>query len=68
MGGRSYLKLNENGTIFIIPGENPDYGILCGTNVYAVGKGKHFYMIDACVRDHPKFLENVEKFTTDMDC
>jgi glyoxylase-like metal-dependent hydrolase (beta-lactamase superfamily II) len=52
----------------MIPGENPDYGMMCGTNVYAVGKGKHFYMIDACVKDHQRFLENVEKFTTDLDC
>ena len=43
--------MNEKGSIFMIPGENPDFGTLCGTNMYAIGRGKKRYMIDACSSD-----------------
>jgi hypothetical protein len=46
--GQNYLKLNKQGSIYLIPGENPDVGMLCGTNVYAIGRGKKKYIIDAC--------------------
>jgi hypothetical protein len=36
----------------MIPGENPDYGMLCGTNVYAVGYNDKWFMIDACIKNH----------------
>mmetsp|Transcript_24502 Transcript_24502/g.38004 ORF Transcript_24502/g.38004 Transcript_24502/m.38004 type:complete len:129 (-) Transcript_24502:844-1230(-) len=66
--GRHYIKLNESGSVHLIPGMNPDIGMLCGTNVYAIGTGKKRFLVDAGERDVEKFLENVEKFVTDMDC
>lgn len=49
----------------MIPGENPDFGMLCGTNVYAIGTGEKRYLIDACVNNHQKFIDNVSKFLDD---
>ncbi len=52
----------------MIPGENPDYGMLCGTNVYAVGYNDKWFMIDACIKNHDQFLFNVQQFVTDKNC
>lgn len=52
----------------MIPGENPNYGMLFGSNIFAVGIGKKRYLIDACQNDYEKFLSNVEAFVTDHDC
>ena len=60
------MKLNDHGSIYLIPGENPDVGMLCGTNCYAIGTGKKRYLIDACVKDHQKFLDNVTNFVKDF--
>ena len=54
--------MNETGSIYMIPGENPDFGMMCGSNVFAIGTGTARYMIDACVKDHAKFLRNVKAF------
>jgi hypothetical protein len=62
MDGKSYLKLNETGSICMIPGENPDVGMLCGTNVYAIGTGQKRYLVDACVNNHKKFIDNIKSF------
>ena len=62
MDGKSYLKLNDTGSICMIPGENPDVGMLCGTNVYAIGTGEKRYLIDACVNNHKKFIDNIKSF------
>ena len=62
LGGRHYVKLTQSGSVYLIPGENPDFGMLCGTNVFAVGLGKKWYMIDACIKDHIPFLSNVKAF------
>ncbi len=66
--GQNYLKLNKQGSIYLIPGENPDVGMLCGTNVYAIGRGKKKYIIDACQGDHQPFLDNMEKFLIEQKC
>ena len=52
----------------MIPGENPEYGTLCGTNMYAVGLGRKRFMIDACSADQEQFLYNVTKFMDENDC
>ena len=52
----------------MIPGENPEYGTLCGTNMYAIGRGKKRFMIDACSSDRWEFLDNVRNFMKDHDC
>jgi hypothetical protein len=48
--------------VHLIPGFNLDEGVLCGTNVYAIGKGKKRILIDACKEDHKPFLDNVREF------
>lgn len=68
MGGKSYLKLNESGSICMIPGENPDVGMLCGTNVYAIGTGEKRFLVDACVNNHKKFIDNVNSFLDQEKC
>ena len=52
----------------MIPGENPEFGTLCGTNMYAIGTGKERYMIDACSMNQQKFLSNVKTFCEDFSC
>jgi len=47
---------------------NPDFGMLCGTNCFALGTGEKRYLIDACQKDHQKFLDNVQKFVTEEKC
>ena len=56
------------GSIYFIPGENPNYGMLFGSNIFAVGLGKKRYLIDACQGNSQRFLENIEAFVTDFDC
>ena len=34
-------------------------GFLAGTNVYMIGTGKKRFMIDACIMNNLKYLENV---------
>ena len=52
----------------MVPGMNPDVGMLCGTNVYAIGTGKKRYLVDAGEKDIPRFLSNLKQFVTDQDC
>ena len=63
--GKQYLKLNDQGSVHMIPGMNPDVGMLCGTNVYVIGTGKKRYLIDAGEKDVPKFISNIKKFVAD---
>ena len=66
--GRHYLRMNEEATVYMIPGMNPGNGMLCGTNCYAVGTGPKRFLIDAAEKDRPKFLENIEAFVRDKNC
>ena len=68
LGGKSYLKLNEQGSIFLVPGENLDQGVLCGTNCFAIGVGPKRYLIDACKKDHEIFLNNLTTFCQEQNC
>jgi glyoxylase-like metal-dependent hydrolase (beta-lactamase superfamily II) len=68
LNGQKYIKMNPSGSIYFIPGCNPEYGTLCGTNMFAIGKGKKRYMIDACQSDQWEFLENVKAFMKDQNC
>ena len=68
LGGKSYLKMNEEGSVHLIPGENPEFGTLYGTNMFALGTGKKRFMIDACGGNQSSFLENVKKFCVDQNC
>ena len=68
MDGKNYRKLNESGTITLIPGMNPQPGIMCGSNVYAIGSGKKRFMIDACISDHEPFINNITSFLKDNGC
>jgi len=52
----------------MIPGENPDVGMLCGTNVYAIGTGERRFLVDACVNNHKKFIENIISFLDQEKC
>ena len=70
LGGtdKHYLQLNDEGSIFLIPGENLDAGVLCGTNCFAVGTGKRRFLIDACKKDHDIFLTTIACFVEEQDC
>ncbi|CDW74286.1 metallo-beta-lactamase domain protein [Stylonychia lemnae] len=54
--------------VWLIPGENPGDGFLCGTNVYIVGQGQKRFLIDACHRNNLKFLDNIRVFLRDQNC
>ncbi|TNV77656.1 hypothetical protein FGO68_gene2333 [Halteria grandinella] len=54
--------------VWLIPGENPGQGYLCGTNVYVVGSGKSRVMIDACTKNVLKFLANIKEFCQTQQC
>ena len=56
------------GSIHLIPGENPNYGMLFGSNIFAIGVGKKRFLIDACQINSGKFLSNVEAYVSDFDC
>ena len=66
LNGKSYVQLDDG--IFLIPGLNPDQGVLCGTNVYAIGKGNKRFLIDACKKDHQPFLDNLKAFLLGEQC
>ena len=66
LDGQSFVKLDEG--VFLIPGLNPDFGVLCGTNVFAIGKGKERYLVDACKKDHGLFLDNLKAFMKEENC
>ena len=59
LNGKQYVQLTENATVFNIPGMNPTKFMLCGTNCFAIGVGKRRFLIDACQKDVPRFLDNL---------
>lgn len=68
--GQRYVKLNERGTVYLIPAENPAWGMLCGTNVYAILMGGKFMLVDApeCQKvEYTHFLRNLETFMKDKN-
>lgn len=46
----------------------PGPGFLAGTNVYMIGTGNKRFMIDACIKNNLKYLENIRNFVTDQQC
>ena len=54
--------------MFLIPGLNLDPGPICGTNCFAVGIGPKRYLIDACKKDHPIFINNLRRFCLEQNC
>mmetsp|Transcript_14025 Transcript_14025/g.23828 ORF Transcript_14025/g.23828 Transcript_14025/m.23828 type:complete len:193 (-) Transcript_14025:479-1057(-) len=52
----------------MVPGMNPDAGMLCGTNLYAIGRGAKRYLIDAGDADRPKCLQKMEAFLAEQQC
>ena len=62
--------MNARGTVFLIPAENPAYGMLCGTNSYVIILGKRCVLIDApqCQNvEFTKFLRNLGTFLEDQE-
>ena len=66
MGGKGYQQLDDG--VFLIAGGNVDIGELCGTNCFAVGRGKERWLIDACKNHHQIFLDNIKNFLSDQNC